>query len=148
MAAILTELDPAGHELTSHFTSVLAEDDWDFAVGIMRAELRTVLEMGLAARAVATLGRSEEMADEAGIEHLLGDCGELWEIGNFGTPFEDGRAERWTDICSSTQPVVDDEGQANTSALAVAAFALRDLAHQKMFDTLDEEFGEMLSHIE
>ncbi len=145
---ISSELDPATHELTSHFSDVLPGDDWAFVVETIRAELKTVLEMGLVARAVAGFATSEQIADEAGVEHLLEDCGALWEIANFGACFEDNRAERWVRICSTTRRIVDNEGRSKGNALAAAAFALRDLAYQMMFEPLDEELVQMLTYAE
>ncbi len=127
MNAILKELDPATHEFTSRFANVLSSEDWNFVQNYARAEMRGALEMGLLARSVAEVARQRGIGSEQGVSSFLDST--PW-MRNFGV--SDDADERFKMIADLESP------------LFVAVDALLQLAQDRMFNTLDEEYARLL----
>lgn len=125
--AIVAELDPAGHDLTRPFREALSSEDWLFVVDYARTEIRAALEVGMLARTVAESARLRGSSNEQGIRTFLDSIS--W-MRNFGV--SDAADERFKEIADVDSP------------LFVAVDALLQLAQDRMFNTLDEEYVRLL----
>lgn len=127
IAAILRELDPDSHELLAPFKENLSAADWNFVVEYARAEMRGALEMGLLARGLADTARMRGMANADGISSFLESTS--W-MRNFGMSDEsDEHFKRLADV---------------DTPMFVAVDALLQMAQDRMFNTLDEEYARLL----
>lgn len=127
MNAILDELDPATSELTTPFQDVLSEDDWNFVVTYARNEMRAALEIGMLTRAVAEAARDRAASNEEGVAAFFEavSC-----MRNFGV--SDRTDERFRNIADVDSP------------LFIAVDALLQMAQDRLFNTLDEEYVRLL----
>jgi hypothetical protein len=125
--AVVRELDPATHELTTPFKVLLSDSEWHFVVTYARNEIKGALEIGLLARAMAEAVRKRGSANEQGIATFLEST--AW-MRNFGVSDDDD--ERFKDLCGVDSP------------LFLAVDALLQLAQDRMFDTIDEEYLRLL----
>lgn len=139
IAAILEELDPAEHELTRRYADRMSEQEWKWVTDYLRHELRALLEIGVMLRAVAHTARTRGHADRAAVKRLLRDN----RTRNFGLP--DDADAYFNDICMLCEPASLDDGE---PGLWKAGDALLELAGDRMFDTLGEEYAELLDSLE
>jgi hypothetical protein len=127
IVAILRELDPETHDLTARFQEQLDPEDWAFVCDYTRAEIKGALEIGLMARAVAEAARRRGVSNEEGIGNFLDSI--AW-MRNFGV--SDPHDERFKELCGIDTP------------LFLAVDALLQMAQDRMFGTLDEEYARLL----
>jgi hypothetical protein len=127
---VMTELDPETHEFLFDFSLVCPEEDWQFLVGYARREMRAALELGLLARATSQVATELGATDDAGARAYLGSI--AW-LRNFGRA--DDADERFLELCG--EPGTD-------SPLFVAVESLLELAQDRMFGTIDEEYRALL----
>ncbi len=129
IAETLEELDPASHELLARFRDALSESDWTFTVGYVTGRIQSALEIGLIARAVATCAELSGMADERGKDHFLRS--KAW-LHNFGVP---QTGDEYFFAVSA----------AAGGGLVRAHEALLELAQDRLFGTLDDEYERLFS---
>lgn len=139
IAAILAELDPAEHELTRRYADRMSEQEWKWVTQYLRHELRALLEIGVMLRAVAHTARERGHADLAAVKRLLRDN----RTRNFGLP--DEADAYFNDLCMMCEPAALEQAE---PGLWKAADALLELAGDRMFDTLSEEYVELLNSLE
>jgi hypothetical protein len=125
--AILKELDPQINPLTLPFKAMLDEDDWRFVVDYARAEIRAALEIGLLARGMADAARRRGVANDDGVAAFMDSAS--W-MRNFGV--SDGADERFKRLADVESP------------LFFAVDSLLQLAQDRLFNTLDEEYLRLL----
>ena len=123
---ILHELDPAHHDLIVPFRQVMTDDDWSFLHDFLRTEMRMVLEMGLMARSVAGLSSHAPLSVQMAAEELV-------------------RASRWAShggcgMSASEERLVEIAGEDPLSPLRLAIEALMELAEDRLFGTIDDEY--------
>jgi hypothetical protein len=127
ITSIVRELDPATHGLTAPFKTVVSESEWYFIVNYARSEMRGALQVGVLARAMAEAVRRLGAANDQGIASFLDST--AW-MRNFGISDEDD--ERFKDLCGVDSP------------LFLAVDALLQMAQDRMFGTLDEEYARLV----
>jgi hypothetical protein len=137
--SILEEFDPAEHELTRRFADRMSEQEWKWVTRYLRRELRALLEIGVMLRAVTALAHERGHADRTAVRRLLRDN----RTRNFGLP--DDADAYFNDLCMMCEPTSIDQGD---PSLWRAGDALLELAADRMFDTLGEEYAELLDSLD
>lgn len=127
--AVLAELDPVSHELTRDFRNVLDGDDWRFLVRYARREMRACLELGLLARSMADTARLRNLSNEQGAVAFLRSVS--W-LRNFGMTDPDD--ERFLSLA----------GEGPEAPLFLAVDALIEIAKDRIFDTVGDEYRQLL----
>ncbi|HEU4480363.1 MAG TPA: hypothetical protein VFS18_00635 [Actinomycetota bacterium] len=127
--AVLREVDVASHELLRPVEPAVEHADWTFLVGYIGERLRAALEIGILARTFCTVAVQRGYADDRGVDHFL-------------------RSKAWLHNFGVTQP--GDEHFYSLSAacdhrLVRALDALIEIAQDRMFGTLDDEYERLLS---
>lgn len=123
MAEVLRRLDPAGHDLTREFRTILSKEEWDFVVEYVRAKMRVVLEAGLLMRSVGDAAKASQLVDEGAIRKNF--LHSLWTYDfAFRPPIEN--------------TFVQIAGGSPDARLCLAVEALVELAEDAMFATFDE----------
>lgn len=129
VAGMVDELDPAKHELFDVHRPLLNPADWEFLCEYVREKVASALMIGLLARSVAHTSQDHGLSDNRGADHFLRS--KAW-VHNFGV-LQSG-----------------DEYFANLSGtcgnrLGKACDALVEIAQDRLFGTLDDEYQRLLS---
>jgi hypothetical protein len=125
IAEILADVEMQASELLSEEEEETLEPaDWDFFLLHVRQKVRSALEIGLIARAVGHAAHDRDLCDERGLDHFL-------------------RSKAWVHNFGVTQTA--DEYLLALSAksggrLVRCVDALVEIAQDRMFGTLDEEY--------
>lgn len=150
------EFDPASHELTARYIHALYDpDERAHLKNHLRAALRAELVVGLVARAAADACRDSAGAEEIAAEQFVEDDSERARSGITGARrFREGR--RWQyNLGYLSQEAIETyrilrkfygRGPVHDGLYPMdeAFFALLDLAHDRMFGTLDKEYERLL----
>lgn len=129
MEEILEELDPNGHELFAPHKALLSDADWAFICDYTRERMRSAIQIGAMARAFVETAQQLGATDDRGAQHFLRS--KAW-IHNFGvTASADEYFCALSAICGNR--------------LGRASDALVEIAQDRMFETLDEEYQRLLA---
>jgi hypothetical protein len=127
---ILIELNPTIDELTQHYFGRFDKRDWLFVRSYIRMELRAALQLGAMLRAVAKVALEQGLANEEAAKCFV----QVNARRNFGLL---DPAEVGFEVVSEVNECKDE--------LRRAVLALAELANDRMFGTLDEEYAELLA---
>ena len=137
--AILEELDPATHDLTAHYASIMSADDWNFVRAYIRKELVSFLLLSTMARSLADVASERGLADADGVRDFL--ASRTWTR-NFGVA--DEADESFLRIAAETgRPNPDSNYE-----LAADADTLLEIAEERMIGTLDDEYAELVRRMQ
>jgi hypothetical protein len=137
--SILDELDPATHDLTSHYATMMDAEDWSFVRAYIRKELLSFTLLSTMARAVADAAIERGLAGAEGVKDLL--TSRTWTR-NFGVA--DDADDRFRQIASATgRP-----SAAVNYELATDADTLMEIAEERLLGTLDDEYVELVRRMQ
>jgi hypothetical protein len=137
--SILEELDPATHDLTSHYATSMNAEDWSYVRAYIRKELISFILLSSMARGVADAATDRGLAGTEGVKDFL--TSRTWTR-NFGVA--DDADDRFLRIASATgRPSPD----ANYE-LAVDADTLMEIAEERLLGTLDDEYAELVRRMQ
>jgi hypothetical protein len=137
--AILEELDPATHDLTAHYASIMSLDDWNFVRAYIRKELVSFLLLSTMARSLADVAAERGLADPEGVRDFLSS--RTWTR-NFGVA--DEADDSFLRIAAQTgRPSPDSNYE-----LAADADTLLEIAEERMIGTLDDEYAELVRRMQ
>lgn len=125
----IEEIDAASNELLLPLRTTLKEEDWDFVVRYLETRLRSALEIGLIARNMCRVAYQRGLADERGLEHFLRS--KAW-VHNFGIP---QTGDEYLQTLSA----------ATGHRLVKTYDGLLEIAQDRMFGTIDEEYQRLLA---
>jgi hypothetical protein len=127
---ILVELNPTIDELTEQYFGKFDKRDWLFIRSYIRMELRASLQLGAMLRAVGKVALEQGIANEEAIKTFVSVNARR----NFGL----------LDPAQVGFEVVSEVNECKEE-LRRAIQALSDLANDRMFGTIDEEYAELVS---
>jgi hypothetical protein len=127
---ILVELNPTIDELTHRHFGKFDKRDWLFVRSYIRMELRATLQLGSMLRAVAKVALEQGLANDEAAKCFV----QVNSKRNFGLL---DPAEVGFEVVSEVNECKDE--------LRRAILALSDLANDRMFGTLDEEYAELVA---
>jgi hypothetical protein len=137
--SILEELDPATHDLTAHYASVMSAEDWNFVRAYIRKELISFLLLSTMARSIAEVASERGLADEEGVRDFL--ASRTWTR-NFGVADEaDDSFLRIAALTGRPSPDANYE-------LAADADTLLEIAEERLLGTLDDEYAELVRRMQ
>jgi hypothetical protein len=137
--SILEELDPASHDLTSHYAATMDADDWGFVRAYIRKELISFILLSSMVRTLADVATERGIADAEGVRDFL--ASRTWTR-NFGVA--DEADDRFLQIAAGTgRPSPD----ANFE-LATDADTLMEIAEERLLGTLDDEYIELVRRMQ
>jgi hypothetical protein len=126
---ILVDLNPTIDELTKRFFGTFDKRDWLFIRSYIRMELRAALQLGAMLRAVAKVAVEQGLANDEAAKCFV----QVNSRRNFGLM---DPAEVGFEVVSEVNECKDE--------LRRAIAALAELANDRMFGTLDEEYAELI----
>jgi hypothetical protein len=127
---ILVELNATIDELTQRYFGKFDKRDWLFVRSYIRMELRAALQLGAMLRAVAKVAVEQGLANEEASKSFV----QVNARRNFGLL---DPAEVGFEVVSEVNECKEE--------LRRAIVALADLANDRMFGTLDEEYADLLA---
>lgn len=127
---ILVELNATIDELTQRYFGKFDKRDWLFVRSYIRMELRAALQLGAMLRAVAKVAVEQGLANEEASKCFV----QVNARRNFGLL---DPAEVGFEVVSEVNECKEE--------LRRAIVALADLANDRMFGTLDEEYADLLA---
>jgi hypothetical protein len=127
---ILVELNPTIDELTQRYFGKFDKRDWLFVRSYIRMELRAALQLGAMLRAVAKVAIDQGLANEEAAKCFVSVNARR----NFGLL---DPAEVGFEVVSEVNECKEE--------LRRAIVVLADLANDRMFGTLDEEYADLLA---
>lgn len=122
--SILDELDPLNHELVLPARDPLSAEEWGFVVDHIRQKIRSALELGFMARALACTAERRGLSDDRGADHFLRS--KAW-VHNFG-------------VAQTGDEYFCALSLKSGNRLLKAADALVEFAQDRVFDTFDDEY--------
>lgn len=131
--SILSELDPASHDLMRPYAEKLEVREWELLQDYVRARLRRTLMTGLMAGAVTAVAEAEGLA-------YPGTGSKA-----FGRRFKEAWVDSFAPIpdCWRLAPVLArlEDGR---SCVLKEILALEAMAENRMFETLDDQLAQLL----
>ena len=127
---ILAELNPTIDELTEHFFGRFDKRDWLFVRSYIRMELRAGLQLGAMLRAVGKVALEQGIANDEAVKTFV----RVNARRNFGLL---DPAQVGFEVVSEVNNCKDE--------LRRAIQGLSDLANDRMFGTIDEEYADLVS---
>jgi hypothetical protein len=127
---ILVELSPTIEELTHHYFGSFDKRDWLFVRSYIRMELRAALQLGAMLRAVTKVAIEQGLANEEAAKCFV----QVNARRNFGLL---DPAEVGFEVVSEVNECKEE--------LRRAIVVLADLANDRMFGTLDEEYADLVA---
>jgi hypothetical protein len=127
---ILVELNPTIDELTEAYFGRFDKRDWLFIRSYIRMELRAALQLGVMLRAVGKVALEQGIANEEAIKTFV----QVNARRNFGLL---DPAQVGFEVVAEVNECKDE--------LRRAILVLSDLANDRMFGTIDEEYAELVS---
>jgi hypothetical protein len=127
---ILVELNPTIDELTEHYFGRFDKRDWLFIRSYIRMELRSALQLGAMLRAVGKVAVEQGIANGEAVKTFVKSNARR----NFGLL---DPAQVGFEVVSEVNECKDE--------LRRAIQGLTDLANDRMFSTIDEEYAELVS---
>jgi hypothetical protein len=127
---ILAELNPTIDELTEHFFGRFDKRDWLFVRSYIRMELRAALQLGAMLRAVGKVALEQGIANDEAVKTFV----RVNARRNFGLL---DPAQVGFEVVSEVNNCKDE--------LRRAIQGLSDLANDRMFGTIDEEYADLVS---
>jgi hypothetical protein len=127
---ILVELNPTIDELTEDYFGRFDKRDWLFIRSYIRMELRAALQLGVMLRAVGKVALEQGIANEEAIKTFV----QVNARRNFGLL---DPAQVGFEVVAEVNECKDE--------LRRAILVLSDLANDRMFGTIDEEYAELVS---
>jgi hypothetical protein len=127
---ILGELNPTIDELTEHYFGRFDKRDWLFVRSYIRMELRAALQLGAMLRAVGKVALEQGIANDEAVKTFV----RVNARRNFGLL---DPAQVGFEVVSEVNSCKDE--------LRRAIQALADLANDRMFGTIDEEYADLIS---
>jgi hypothetical protein len=127
---ILAELNPTIDELTEHYFGRFDKRDWLFVRSYIRMELRAALQLGAMLRAVGKVALEQGIANDEAVKTFV----RVNARRNFGLL---DPAQVGFEVVSEVNNCKDE--------LRRAIQALADLANDRMFGTIDEEYADLIS---
>jgi hypothetical protein len=129
VAAMVEDLDPAKHELFDVHRPLLNAADWEFLCEYVREKIASALMIGLVARSVSRVAQEHGVADERGADHFLRS--KAW-VHNFG-------------VLQSGDEYFANLSGACGNRLGKACDALVEIAQDRLFGTVDDEYQRLLA---
>jgi hypothetical protein len=137
--SILDELDPATHDLTSHYAATIPPEDWNYVLTYIRKELISFVLLSSMARSIADVATERGLADTEGVKDFL--TSRTWTR-NFGVA--DDADDRFLQIASATgRP-----SPTSNYELATDADTLMEIAEERLLGTLDDEYAELVRRMQ
>lgn len=127
---ILVELNPTIDELTEDYFGRFDKRDWLFIRSYIRMELRAALQLGVMLRAVGKVALEQGIANAEAIKTFV----QVNARRNFGLL---DPAQVGFEVVAEVNECKDE--------LRRAILVLSDLANDRMFGTIDEEYAELVS---
>jgi hypothetical protein len=127
---ILAELNPTIDELTEHYFGRFDKRDWLFIRSYIRMELRAALQLGAMLRAVGKVALEQGIANDEAVKTFV----RVNARRNFGL----------LDPAQVGFEVVSEVNNCKEE-LRRAIQALADLANDRMFGTIDEEYADLVA---
>jgi hypothetical protein len=127
---ILVELNPTIDELTEAYFGRFDKRDWLFIRSYIRMELRAALQLGVMLRAVGKVALEQGIANDEAIKTFV----QVNARRNFGLL---DPAQVGFEVVAEVNECKDE--------LRRAILVLSDLANDRMFGTIDEEYAELVS---
>ena len=125
----IADLDPKTHELIVIHEGCFSEDDWAFILKYIEERLSAALKLGLMARCLGVAAEKADLADERGVQHFIGS--KAW-VHNFG-------------IASTADEYFHALSTSAGGRLAKALDALVEIAQDRLFGTLDDEYQRLFT---
>jgi hypothetical protein len=129
---ILVELNPTIDELTERYFGKFDKRDWLFIRSYIRMELRSAMQLGAMLRAVGKVALEQGLANEEAIKCFV----QVNSRRNFGLL---DPAQVGFEVVSEVNDCKEE--------LRRAIQALSDLANDRMFGTIDEEYAELVARV-
>jgi hypothetical protein len=129
---ILVELNPTIDELTEDYFGRFDKRDWLFIRSYIRMELRAALQLGVMLRAVGKVALEQGIANDEAIKTFV----QVNARRNFGLL---DPAQVGFEVVAEVNECKDE--------LRRAILVLSDLANDRMFGTIDEEYAELVSKV-
>ena len=126
---MVEELDPAKHDLFDVHRPLLSAADWEFLCEYVREKVASALMIGLLARSAAAAAEESGVSDSRGADHFLRS--KAW-VHNFG-------------VLQSGDEYFTNLSGACGNRLGKACDALVEIAQDRLFGTLDEEYQRLLA---
>jgi hypothetical protein len=127
---ILVDLNPTIDELTKRYFGKFDRRDWLFIRSYIRMELRAALQLGAMLRAVAQVAVEQGLANDEAAKTFVQSNARR----NFGVM---DPAEVGFEVVSEVNECKEE--------LRRAIAALAELANDRMFGTLDDEYAELIA---
>jgi hypothetical protein len=125
----ISDLDPSTHELIVIHEGSYSQDDWAFIIKYVTERLSAALKLGLMARCLGIAAEEAELADERGVQHFIDS--KAW-VHNFG-------------IASTADEYFQALSTSGGGRLSKALDALIEIAQDRLFGTLDDEYQRLFS---
>ena len=123
------DLDPSTHELIVIHEGSFNQEDWNFVLRYIDERLSAALKLGLMARCLGRAAEEAELADERGVQHFLSS--RAW-VHNFG-------------VASTADEYFQALSTSAGGRLSKALDALIEIAQDRLFGTLDEEYERLFT---